>query len=649
MSELNPEQKRAAAHHDGPLLIVAGAGAGKTRVVVERIANLIKAGTPPEKILAVTFTNKAAQELKERIAALVGSEWTLSPYDAPKTSPFAATFHGLSLHIIKSFHERAGLPKRFSIFDRSDSLRAAKQAIKDAGFDPKELEPSRVISVMGKHKGLARDVEGFRAYGSASYVDEAIAEVWERYDALLKKEKALDFDDILLTAHTLLHNHRDIREHFQNAWSHIHVDEYQDTNAVQYEIIRALADTHQNLCVVGDIDQNIYSWRGASLEHMLNFEKDFPHATVVTLSQNYRSTKNILQAANDAIEKNVRRKEKVLITENEDGEPLRLAGLVTETEEARFIVEECRKLAQDGFRYEDMAVLYRANFQSRALEEAFLHAGIEYQVLGTRFFDRKEIKDALSYLRLAQNPESTSDLSRIINVPTRGIGKVTLAKILNGQEGTLAPKALGSVNDFRRVIEKIRKSVESDIASTAVKTMLEVSGLKAHFESGKNEDEERLENIKELVSVASKYDVYPPGEGIERLIEEAALQSDQDELRVRREEKPGVKLMTVHAAKGLEFPVVFVTGLEDGLFPHEKTDGSGDPEEERRLFYVALTRAEKVAYLTYALSRRIFGTRIQSMPSEFITELDPSLTRTVAVPLWERSDQQYPDDEIVID
>ena len=641
---LNQNQKEAVLHKEGPLLILAGAGAGKTRVVVHRIAELIQSGVAPEKILAVTFTNKAAGEMKERVRTLTSREQTLSPYDSPKTSPFISTFHALSLHIIKSFHKRADLPKRFSIFDRSDSLKAVKKATERAGFDPKQLEGRRVLSVMGRAKGDALSLGEFRSERASSYIDEAIADVWEEYEKILKKEKALDFDDILLTAYTLLRDHQDIREHFQSAWSHVHVDEYQDTNRVQYEIIRILAEKHNNLCAVGDADQNIYSWRGASLEHILNFEHDFPGTMIVLLTENYRSTKTIIQAANDAIAKNIRRKEKELYTKNTNGEAIAIIGSHTEMDEAQFVVSECGALIKNGVKPEDIAVLYRANFQSRALEEAFLGSGIEYQVLGTRFFERKEIKDILSYLRLAENRESATDLTRAINTPARGIGKVTLLKLMNGDP--LPAAAQAKVDTFYAALDRIRGKNQSAKTSEAVKYAIDESGMWNLYAKGKGEDEERLENLKELVSVATKYDTFPPEEGMARLLEEAALQSDQDELPQRREDKPGVKLMTVHASKGLEFPYVFITGLEEGLFPHERDASENqDTEEERRLFYVALTRAEKKVYASYAMSRRIFGTRSVNMPSEFISEMDPSLAEVVASPGEDTYDEE---DDIII-
>jgi DNA helicase-2/ATP-dependent DNA helicase PcrA len=639
LQNLNEHQKQAVLAQEGPLLVLAGAGAGKTRVIVHRIAGLIRAGTPPERILAVTFTNKAAREMQERVDVLLSEDLSLSPFDRPRTRPFIGTFHALCLSIIKTFHAEAGLPARFTIYDRQDSIRAAKEALQEAGFDPKQLEPRRVLSIMGRAKGDALDREGFLAEKASSYIDEAVAEVWERYGALLRKENALDFDDILLRAYELLLKNENVRKHFQAAWDYIHVDEYQDTNRVQYEIIKVLAGAHRNIAAVGDADQNIYSWRGASIEHILNFEHDFPNAAVVVLSENYRSTKNILAAANDAIAKNLKRKEKKLFTKNEDGEKIALAGFTDENEEALFIARESARRIRRGEDPNGIAVLYRANFQSRALEEAFLKNNVPYQVLGTRFFERKEVKDALSYVRLALNAESAADLVRAIASPPRGIGKVTLAKMVNKQETGLPPEALRKVSAFRATLARIASALENKKASEAMRETLTESGLWHYYEKGGEDDAERLENLKELVTVAAKYDGFPAPEGIEHLIEEAALQADQDELE-KSQKKEGVKLMTVHAAKGLEFDTVFIAGLEDGLFPHERdASETVDDEEERRLFYVALTRAKKNVYLTYAISRRIFGTRSINMPSEFVTEIDTELSEVVAMPLF-NSDEE---------
>lgn len=650
ISTLNQAQKEAVLHTNGPLLILAGAGAGKTRVIVERIARLIRDGVPPEKILAVTFTNKAANEMKERVRNRISNDLTLSPYDhLPKHSalqsvgrtvydgfsrhdPFIGTFHRLSLSIIKAFHGSVGLPLKFTIYDRGDSIRAIKEAIQSAGFDPKQLEPRRVLSAISKKKGDAITRDDFRENYAASYIDEAIAEVWERYEGILKKEKALDFDDLLLTARNILKNDAVAREHFQNAWDYVHVDEYQDTNRVQYEIVKLITEKHGNIAAVGDVDQNIYSWRGASIEHIMNFERDFPDAQVLLLAENYRSTKTIIAAANDAISKNVNRRDKELYTKNEDGEKIALAGFADENDEAAFIAETARQEIKKGLSPDDIAVLYRANFQSRVLEEAFLKRNVPYQVLGTRFFERREVKDALSYLKSALNPDSAADFTRAIATPPRGIGKVTLAKIINNQEETLPASAREKVFLFRSTLSRILHAINTQKASEAVRTALSESGMWRAYEHGDSEDAERLENLKELVTVATKYDTLPVGEGIERLIEEAVLQSDQDELE---EKKEGVKLMTVHAAKGLEFHTVFIAGLEEGLFPHERDESEVvDTEEERRLFYVALTRAKRRVYATYAITRRIFGTRLENMPSVFVTELDGALAEVVTFPLF---------------
>lgn len=622
--ELNDAQRAAVLHRKGALLIIAGAGAGKTRTIVERVGELIRSGVSPERILAVTFTNKAAREMLTRVRAQAIGDPALSPYESPRAEPFIGTFHALSLHMLRSFHTEAGLPARFVIYDRSDSLRAAKQAIEAAGFDPKELEPRRALSVISRAKGDALSVIEFRSR-ALSYRDETIAEVWERYDALLARERALDFDDILVRAEILLAECVCAREHFQGAWEYLHVDEYQDTNVVQYRLVRALSEKHGNLAVVGDADQNIYSWRGASLSHLLEFKRDFPEATVIVLTENYRSTKTILEAANAAIAKNRRRVKKVLTTENEKGGPITVARLRDEVREARFIARECGRLTGTGYAAEDIAVLYRANFQSRVLEEEFLRAGVPYQVVGTRFFERKEVRDALSYLRLAFSGENAADLARALSAPARGLGKVALARLTSGRGDALPVSQKKKMDGFRGLIARVRNAIAVLPCSQALTFALTESGLMELYREGRGEDEERFENLKELVSVAAKYDALPPLEGVSRLLEEAALQSDQDELPEKREDRPGVKLMTVHAAKGLEFPVVFVAGLEQGLFPHESRHESGDEEEERRLFYVALTRAEKKAYLTWAGTRTIFGARSATTPSEFVTEIDPAL------------------------
>lgn len=626
---LNDRQKEAVGHTTGPLMVLAGAGAGKTRVITHRIANLIKTGVAPERILAVTFTNKAAKEMRDRVRTLIDSSAELNrPINYASSGlayPFVATFHSLCVHIIKEEAKTLGIPRHFSIYDRSDSMRAMREAIKHVGLDPKQFEPRTLLSYISKLKGKGIDAHGYRGEQSPWHAGARL--VYLEYTKLLEKDKALDFDDLLLRVYTLLETNASVRERLQKRWTHLLVDEYQDTNRVQFSIIRLLAGPEQNVCVVGDIDQNVYSWRGATLDNLLSFEHTFENPTLVVLEQNYRSTQNILQAANDIIIKNERRKEKNLFTENETGDPIFVYTAGTENDEARFIVERAQKEIASGVSPEEIAVLYRANFQSRVLEEAFLRAGVPYQILGTKFFEREEVKHALSYIRAALNPESTGDIGRIIGVPVRGIGKTTLSKMFLKETATLPAKTQEKVRDFYALLARIQKSCETETASRAMLYTIRESGLEKHYSAKTEEDAERLQNLRELVSLASKYDALGPLAGIEKLLEEASLATDQDELA---DVKPGVKLMTVHASKGLEFEVVFISGLEEGLFPSgQMGDEDRDSEEERRLFYVALTRAKKRAVLTHATMRTIFGMPSLTTPSQFIMDLDQAYTEVL--------------------
>ncbi len=626
---LNDRQKEAVGHTTGPLMVLAGAGAGKTRVITHRIANLIKTGVAPERILAVTFTNKAAKEMRDRVRTLIDNSTELNrPINYASSGlayPFVATFHSLCVHIIKEEAKTLGIPRHFSIYDRSDSMRAMREAIKNVGLDPKQFEPRTLLSYISKLKGKGIDAHSYRGERSPWHAGARL--VYLEYTKLLEKDKALDFDDLLLRVYTLLETNASVRERLQQRWTHLLVDEYQDTNRVQFSIIRLLAGPEQNVCVVGDIDQNVYSWRGATLDNLLSFEHTFENPTLVVLEQNYRSTQNILQAANDIIIKNERRKEKNLFTENETGDPIFVYTAGTENDEARFIVERAQKEIALGVSPEEIAVLYRANFQSRVLEEAFLRAGVPYQILGTKFFEREEVKHALSYIRAALNPESTGDIGRIIGVPVRGIGKTTLSKMFLKETATLPAKTQEKVRDFYALLVRIQKSCETETASRAMLYAIRESGLEKHYSAKTEEDAERLQNLRELVSLASKYDALGPLAGVEKLLEEASLATDQDELA---EVKPGVKLMTVHASKGLEFEVVFISGLEEGLFPSgQMGDEDRDSEEERRLFYVALTRAKKRAVLTHATMRTIFGMPSLTTPSQFIMDLDQAYTEVL--------------------
>jgi DNA helicase-2/ATP-dependent DNA helicase PcrA len=618
ITNLNERQYEASLHKEGPLMILAGAGAGKTKTITSRIAELVKSGVAPEAILAITFTNKASKEMRERVSAILSNDPDLNRPVSMRERPFVSTFHSLGVHILKENAHFLGLTRNFTIFDRDDSKRAVKAGIVANGLDPKQFEPSKILGIISREKGNGMTFQVFKDNAGRDYMRSVVANVWEHYENRLKKEKALDFDDLLLKTMLLLRDNEAVRERYQKTWQYIHIDEYQDTNEVQYRIARLLSDSHRNICVVGDIDQMIYSWRGADIENILNFENDYPDAKIVLLEQNYRSTKTILGAANNIIKKNKNRREKNMFTENEEGEKISLYTAYDENDEARYIARTTQDLFEKGIKPESVAVLYRTNFQSRAIEEAFLSYGISYELIGTRFFERREVKDVLSFIRFALNPESLSDLTRIVNVPPRGIGKVTLLKIIEGKEHELGGKAGESVATFRRFIARLQAEIASKKPSDVVKFILKESGIEAYQMKEGDEGLERIQNIKELVTLAVKYDAMLLDEGMEKMLEETALASDQDEVD---EKKPAVKLMTIHASKGLEFDYVFVTGLEDGLFPSKRDGEEKDEEEERRLMYVAVTRAGKKVFLSCASIRTIFGEKRMGIPSEFIGDI----------------------------
>ena len=996
---LNAQQQRAVEHRDGPLMILAGAGAGKTRVITHRIVNLVRSGVAPEHILAVTFTNKAAKEMRERVLTLLDADPAINrPVAARATgmaSPYVATFHALGVMLLRENARVLDLNRNFTIFDRADSMRIVKRAVKQLGLDPKQFEPRAVLATISRHKADGLTAGEYHA-DVGDVWRHSVGRIWEVYEAQLQKEDALDFDDLLLRTYLLLRDHGDVRTRCRDRWKYIHIDEYQDTNRVQFEIARLLTGPDKNICVVGDMDQClapdtkitmsdgsqkridqvrstdmvlsnygsgnfkpaqvtriikrkapatlvrirttsgkeitstpehihfagyvfgvtpqlyftylmykrglgwrigtsqtytkgensvigfvqrsnqehadatwviaehdtpqaarayeyvtslryriptlpfvarkggstggyvhdqevlngifgsfdtdnsahnlldelglsrtyphhqpqsrngsrkniiltlcgdkrrnvsqhrisivgndlgrkrvleslglsvrpararskswrfetsythwgelealalsikeklpdstiikvarigdstrmpntnrekrslpfipaasvrkgmvlcdergmwdvvtsvetcrgsnsyvydlnvaqthnfiangivthncIYTWRGAHLDNLLSFETEFPGTKVVLLERNYRSTQTILTAANNVIAKNVKRKEKKLFTKNDAGEPIALYSAYGEDDEARFVVERVSELISAGTQPRDIAVLYRANFQSRVLEQAFMYAGVPYQVLGTRFFDRKEVKDVLSYIRAALNPQSQGDIARIVSTPPRGIGKMTLAKMLEGREHELTPAAAQKVHALRDELSTIRDAALHQKPSETIRVAVHTSGLEAKLKGGTEEERERLENIKELATLATKYDALEPEEGIQRLLEDAALATDQDSLETNHN---AVKLMTVHASKGLEFDHVFIVGLEEGLFPHEKLDENADEEEERRLFYVALTRARKRVFLSHAVVRTIFGSQSIQTASSFIEDIGDDLIEVV--------------------
>ena len=657
---LNKEQKEAAIHMNGPLLIIAGAGAGKTKTITHRIVNLIKQGVSPENILAVTFTNKAAKEMRERILAEIQKN-----AKGQNTIPFVSTFHSLGVYIIKENARILGLTRHFTILDEDDSIKLIKESLNEIGIDPKQYDPKKIKNIISREKGKFTHLESYaeRESNGVNPLSRAVAQVWNIYEKKKAKENSLDFDDLLLKATKLLKDNEEIRKIYQAKWKYIHIDEYQDTNEVQYLMSKMLSENNKNICVVGDADQNIYSWRGANLKNILSFEKDYPNTKIVMLEQNYRSTQNILEAANTIIKKNKYRPDKNLFTKNETGEKIGLYEALDENDEADFVATKIleildqpskegqdialRNIAQgDGpsiaisqqgnMRVEqsnilsEIAILYRANFQSRDLEEAMLKYNIHYQVLGVKFFERKEIKDTLAYLRAALNPSSLSDIKRIINFPVRGIGKVTLLKIFADDVENLPIKMRLKIDNFYKILEEIKEKIGKNKTSEVIKFVVKISGIERELESGTEEDVERLENIKELATLALKYDNLEASLGVEKLLEDASLASDQDSLINNNEKKEkinAVKLMTVHAAKGLEFKYVFITGLEDGLFPHEKHNETTDvdSEEERRLFYVAVTRARSKLFLSFANFRTIFGSRNINAPSEFISDIPADL------------------------
>ncbi len=640
LTGLNEAQYRAVTSISGPLLVLAGAGSGKTRVITHRIVHLIHQGIVPHNILAVTFTNKAAKEMRERVESLI-QKYATDPEARVTSWPTVTTFHALGVRLLREHHEVLGLQRHFIIHDRSDSVRAVKQALEKANYNPKEFEPRKILGKISRAKGDAITPEQFKA-NATSYPDRVTAEVWLQYETIIAAEHALDFDDLLVKTLALVRDYPYVREILTKRYQYIHIDEYQDTNRVQFEIARLLAGAQHNICVVGDIDQNIYSWRGADIKNVLQFEKHFPNTTTVLLEENYRSTQTIINASNDIIAKNKNRVAKEVFTNNPAGEKITLYSAMSGSEEAEYIARTAQSIINEGAKASEIAILYRTNFQSRALEEAFLNYGVEYQMLGTKFYERKEIKDVVAYLRLALNPGSTGDLVRIINEPARGIGKVTLDKVLSGNRADLKGATLEKVQRFDDIMMDIAAEARTKPLSETLKFIIKRTGMETEFKKqGTEEDLSRLENLRELVTIGTRFDELGPEEAVEAFMETAALQSDQDELKDKNEQD-AVRLMTIHASKGLEFPYIFITGMEEGLFPHERLDDTGiDHEEERRLFYVALTRAEKKIYLTYAHMRTIYGSQKINVPSSFLNDISKEHVESAHKKGWGNTSSGY--------
>lgn len=627
LDDLNEMQKEAVLQTEGPVLIVAGAGAGKTKTITYRIFHLIKSGVDPKSIIAITFTNKAAREMRERVEKLCMSDPALVEAYKAGNRPFINTFHALGVHIIKQNCVALGLPRFFAIYDKTDGKKLIKEALAIKNLDPKQYDPAKIMHAISSEKGKGVTAAAYAEKIGNDYFPKVVSGVWIEYERMLAAEKALDLDDLLLVAAQLLKKNAAVREFYQKQWKYIHIDEYQDTNTVQYQIARALSDSHKNICVVGDADQNIYSWRGADISNILRFEKDFPNAKVVLLEENYRSTKTILNAANQVIKKNKVRIEKNLFTQKGHGEKISLFEGWSEIQEAQFVASKALSLIEGadgtgGVSPDEIAVLYRANFQSRTLEEAFMAMGIPYSMIGVKFFERKEIKDTLSFIRAALNRDSWTDIGRIVNVPPRGIGHATLEKLRAGQGDKITPAIRRKVDAFLHLLDKIADKAKNSSASETIKFVLKESGFDEMLRLGGDEDVERVENLMELVTVASRYDELQPGESIETFLGDAALAASEE---APGEKQAAVKLMTVHSAKGLEFDYVFITGLEQDLFPHKRGSepnlSSHEAEEERRLFYVALTRARKKLFLVNTQTRTIFGISEVHAPSEFLYDI----------------------------
>ena len=671
---LNPAQREAVETLNGPLLILAGAGSGKTKTLTHRIANLIAHGVQPSNILAVTFTNKAAKEMRTRLWSLVqatkpvfsssgldflSTSYTGSPaepslrdepvgtvrnirveksnqfYDSEKTGlvatppprsfmPYMGTFHGIAVRVLRIEVEAAGLDKNFVIYDTDDQVSLIKRILKNLKLsDNKNLKPKSIQSIISGEKNQGNGPEEYAA-GALYPNQKHIAKVFEEYEKEKTKAGALDFDDLLLKELELLQNHPEVRKKWQEKFKHILIDEYQDTNAVQYNIVKLLVGQEKNICVVGDDWQSIYSWRGADFTNILNFERDFPGAKVIRLEQNYRSTGNILEASQKIINENKTRTDKTLFTEAGKGAPVEIESLRDETEEANYVALKIMNMQREYPDFSDFAVLYRTNAQSYTFEKAFINNHIPYKIVGgVRFYDRKEVKDVLAILKLIVSQRDKVSLERVVKNVLSGVGEASLNKILMAVDALPdveplknpdileALTAARAKNGFARLVNFIKKVSPSDNPGEIVKKIVEYFDFKALTDDGTPSSEERMGNLEVLAANAAAY------ENLEDFLADASLMSSADE----SSEKNSVTLMTMHAAKGLEFPVVFMVGMEDGLFPSGRAEDEASLEEERRLAYVGMTRAMRRLFLTYAASRYAYGSRNYNMPSRFLIEL----------------------------
>ncbi len=633
LSRLNPPQREAVLHTEGPLLILAGAGSGKTRVLTHRIAHLIEKGVRPWEILAITFTNKAAREMKSRVENLVGPA---------ADECWISTFHASCAKILRRDIEKLGYKRQFSIYDDDDQMSVIRAILKEMDLDDKIYPPRQIKSIISDAKNKLLTPDEWLKGAQDDFRSKRYFEVFREYQKRLKKNDALDFDDLLMKTLELMSEHPPVLDYYRRKFSYVLVDEYQDTNLAQYELVRLLGGDKRNVCVVGDDDQSIYGWRGADIRNILEFEKDYPDAHVIKLEQNYRSTAAILDAANQVIAHNAGRKEKALWTEQPEGEKISVYRAQDERDEAAWICAQLSALKKKGVPPSQAAVLYRTNAQSRALEEALVRSGIPYRVYGgMKFYDRKEVKDLVAYLRAFVNPDDDVSLRRVLNVPKRGIGDSTVdllqqhaieqglplfSTVLAYHEASLPSRAVGAVRAFAQTLESLMlKRFEMGPAEFLEQVIENTGYLKPLQEDKSDEGQSRIENVNEFIGALRQYEEQNPEGGLEGFLENVALVTDLDSMG---EQHQALTLMTLHSAKGLEFPYVFLAGMEEGIFPISRAAFSGDDgqlEEERRLCYVGITRAMVKLHLTHARTRMLFGNRQMGDPSRFLSEIPKRL------------------------
>ncbi|MDD6039938.1 MAG: DNA helicase PcrA [Clostridia bacterium] len=644
LQELNREQRRAAETLNGPVLILAGAGSGKTRALTYRVANLIEHGVAPWHILAITFTNKAAKEMKERVLQLVGESGN---------DVWVSTFHAMCARILRRDIEKLGYTRSFTIYDEDDQASVLKELYKQNHIDEKNLNPREVRAKISDAKNRLLGPDEWFMESSRDYRSQQIHDLYSAYEQKLKHSNALDFDDLLVRTLELFADHPPVLESYREKFQYVHVDEYQDTNFAQYSLVKLITQKSRNLCVVGDDDQSIYGWRGADIRNILDFEKDYPDATVIKLEQNYRSTANILDAANQVIAHNEGRMEKMLWTQAGEGDPIRVFCAGSERDEAAWICDRMQQLRLGGHDFGQMAVLYRSNAQSRVIEDMLVRAGIPYRIYGgLRFYDRKEVKDIIAYLRVIVNPSDDASLRRIINTPKRAIGDSTIAELVRHavQEDmplfsalvdvpeTLSARPRKCVTEFGELMNDLIISKEEMGVLEFVTHLIEKTGLKAQYARDDSDEEKaRVENIDELIGAVAEYEKAAQTPTLEDYLENVALVSDLDNADFNTK---CVTLMTIHSAKGLEFPIVFMTGLEEGVFPTGRSLQSDEGiEEERRLCYVAITRAQKQLYISHAAQRMLYNQVNYNAPSRFLQEIP---TRLLDNQLTAKRERHFP-------